>query len=51
MWGIVACPIPCLDYRGMFCKGRVPFQKPILRNDAFKLASFKFDLNFMTCLL
>ena len=28
------------SYRGMFYKGRIPFQKPVLKNDAFKLASF-----------
>lgn len=26
--------------RGMFYKGRIPFKKPVLKNDAFKLATF-----------
>ena len=25
---------------GMFYKGRIPFKKPVLKNGAFKLASF-----------
>lgn len=26
--------------RGTFYKGRIPFKKPVLKNDAFKLATF-----------
>jgi len=30
----------CAYNRGMFSKGRIPFKKHILKNDAFKVASF-----------
>jgi len=33
----VVCPLRYLDYRCMFCKGTIPFQKSVLRNDAFPL--------------
>jgi len=43
--GRVAQPAATLKAReSMFCKGRTPFQKPVLRNDAFTLFFFFFKL-------